>query len=58
MNNTKKAGFGGIDIRRTPNGTEVTIMAERPGMVIGRKGKSSTTYKNNLMRNSVSKIQD
>ena len=39
MNNTKKAGFGGIDIRRTPNGTEVTVMAERPGMVIGRKGK-------------------
>ena len=39
MNNTKKAGFGGLDIRRTPNGTEVTIIAERPGMVIGRKGK-------------------
>ena len=28
MNNTKKAEFGGIDIRRTPNGTEVTVMAE------------------------------
>ena len=28
-----------MDIRRTPNGTEVTIKAERPGMVIGRKGK-------------------
>jgi small subunit ribosomal protein S3 len=39
MNNTKKAGFGGLDIRRTPQGTEVTIKAERPGMVIGRKGK-------------------
>ena len=39
MNNTKKAGFGGLDIRRTPNGTEVTIKAERPGMVIGRKGR-------------------
>ena len=39
MNNTKKAGFGGLDIRRTPNGTEVTVKAERPGMVIGRKGK-------------------
>ena len=39
MNNTKKAGFGGLDIRRTPSGTEVTIKAERPGMVIGRKGK-------------------
>jgi len=39
MNNTKKAGFGGIDIRRTPAGTEVTVHAERPGMVIGRQGK-------------------
>tara|TARA_Y100001954_G_scaffold155841_1_gene165668 strand:+ start:2564 stop:3256 length:693 start_codon:yes stop_codon:yes gene_type:complete len=39
MDNTKKAGFGGLDIRRTPNGTEVTVKAERPGMVIGRKGK-------------------
>ena len=39
MNNTKKAGFGGLDIRRTPTGTEVTVKAERPGMVIGRKCK-------------------
>ena len=39
MNNTKKAGFGGLDIRRTPAGTEVIVKAERPGMVIGRKGK-------------------
>ncbi|MDC0556662.1 30S ribosomal protein S3 [Candidatus Poseidoniaceae archaeon] len=39
MNNTKKAGFGGLEIRRTPTGTEVTVKAERPGMVIGRKGK-------------------
>ena len=33
MNNTKKAGFGGLDIRRTPAGTEVTVKAERPGNV-------------------------
>lgn len=39
MNNTKKSGFGGLEIRRTPAGTEVTVRAERPGMVIGRKGK-------------------
>jgi small subunit ribosomal protein S3 len=39
MNNTKKSGFGGLEIRRTPAGTEVTVIAERPGMVIGRKGK-------------------
>ncbi len=39
MNNTKKSGFGGLIIRRTPGGTDVTVQAERPGMVIGRKGK-------------------
>ena len=39
MKNTKRAGFGHLDIRRTPQGTDVTIHAERPGMVIGRKGK-------------------
>ena len=39
MKNTSKSGFGGLDIRRTPGGTEVTVHAERPGMVIGRKGK-------------------
>ena len=39
MKNTKLSGFGGLDIKRTPNGTEVTVHAERPGLVIGRKGK-------------------
>src|SRR3989344_2711640 len=35
---TERAGFGGIDIQRTPMGTRVSILAERPGMIIGRKG--------------------
>ena len=39
MKNTKRAGFGGLNIKRTPAGTEVEVMAERPGMVIGRGGK-------------------
>jgi small subunit ribosomal protein S3 len=39
MKNTKKSGFGGLEIRRTPAGTDVTVHAERPGMAIGRKGK-------------------
>ncbi len=37
---TERAGFGGLDIQRTPLGTRVTLMAERPGLVIGRRGKS------------------
>jgi len=40
MNETKRAGFGGLDIQRTPMGTRVTLIAERPGLVIGRKGSS------------------
>jgi len=39
MGETKKSGFGGLKIQRTPQGTMVTLKAERPGMVIGRRGK-------------------
>src|SRR2546426_2605482 len=38
MKETQRAGFGGLDIQRTPMGTRVTLIAERPGLVIGRKG--------------------
>ena len=37
-NEVDRAGFGGLSIRRTPLGTHVRILAERPGIVIGRKG--------------------
>ncbi|UCD92865.1 MAG: 30S ribosomal protein S3 [Methanobacteriota archaeon] len=37
---TERAGFGGLDIQRTPLGTRVTLLAERPGLVIGRRGKT------------------
>ena len=38
---TKKiegAGFGGMTIQRTPMGTRINILVERPGMVIGKGG--------------------
>src|SRR3989304_889539 len=38
MKETHRAGFGGVAIQRTPMGTRVTLIAERPGLVIGRKG--------------------
>lgn len=38
MKEVDRAGFGGIDIQRTPLGTRVTLVTERPGLVIGRKG--------------------
>src|SRR2546430_15376950 len=40
MNETRRAGFGGLDIQRTPMGTRVTLLAERPGLVIGRKSRA------------------
>lgn len=40
MKETKRAGFGGLDIQRTPMGTRVTLTIERPGLVIGRRGGS------------------
>ena len=36
----ERAGYGGVDIRRIPTGTRVALYVERPGMVIGRKGRS------------------
>lgn len=35
----KRAGYGGMDLIRTPLGTQVTIFAEKPGIVIGKGGK-------------------
>lgn len=34
------AGYGNVDIRRTPMGTRVELFVERPGVVIGRGGKN------------------
>ena len=38
MNEVKNAGFGGLEIQRTPLGTRIVLEVERPGLVIGRKG--------------------
>jgi len=32
------SGFGGMSIQRTPIGTRINILVERPGMVIGKSG--------------------
>lgn len=34
----KDAGFGGVDVQKTPIGTRLTLYVTRPGLVIGRKG--------------------
>jgi small subunit ribosomal protein S3 len=36
----ERAGYGGVDISKTPLGTHVVIYAMRPGVVIGRGGET------------------
>lgn len=36
----ERAGYGGVDITKTPLGTRVTIYAMKPGIIIGRGGES------------------
>ncbi len=40
MKEVSRAGFGGLDVQRTPMGTRVVLTTERPGLVIGRKGQT------------------
>jgi len=44
------AGFGGMTIQRTPMGTRINIIVERPGMVIGKGGSK--------IKNITSQIKD
>ncbi|WP_148681179.1 30S ribosomal protein S3 [Candidatus Nitrososphaera gargensis] len=34
----KDAGYGGVEVQKTPVGARITIYVTRPGLVIGRKG--------------------
>ncbi|RLG56601.1 MAG: 30S ribosomal protein S3, partial [Candidatus Hydrothermarchaeota archaeon] len=45
-----RAGCGEIDIQRTPLGTRVIIKAQKPGLVIGRKGASIRNLTNILRK--------
>lgn len=47
----ERAGYGGMDIQRTPLGTMVVVYAERPGMVIGRGGKTVRNITQKLKTN-------
>jgi len=46
-----RAGYGGMEIQVTPLGTMVVVYAERPGMVIGRGGKTVRSITSNLKNN-------
>ncbi|AGI48311.1 SSU ribosomal protein S3P [Thermoplasmatales archaeon BRNA1] len=40
MKEVSRAGFGGLEVQRTPMGTRVILSTERPGLVIGHKGQT------------------
>ena len=42
------AGFGGMTIQRTPMGTRINILVERPGMVIGKSGSKIKEITNDI----------
>ena len=44
----ERAGYGGMDINRTPMGTQITIRAEKPGMIIGKGGKMIRKFTKDL----------
>ncbi len=46
----ERAGYGGVDVKRVPMGTRVALYVERPGIVIGRKGKSIKDLTDTLAR--------
>ncbi len=43
-----RAGYSGMKINRTPMGTQITIYAEKPGMVIGKAGKTVRIFTKKL----------
>ena len=36
----ERAGYGGMELAKTPMGTQIVLRAEKPGMVIGKGGKN------------------
>lgn len=43
-------GYGGMSLSRVPTGTRITLYVERPGAVIGKKGKSVQELTEELAR--------
>ena len=49
--NLKDAGYGGVDVQKTPIGTRITLYVTRPGLVIGRKGTGIKDLTSRLEQN-------
>jgi len=44
----EKAGYGGVDITKTPLGTNIVVYAMKPGLVIGRGGETVKSLSRDL----------
>ena len=51
LNKIEGAGFGGMSIQRTPMGTRINIIVERPGMVIGKGGSKIKELTDSIKEN-------
>jgi len=47
-NEIADAGYGGVDILKTPVGTRITLFVTRPGIVIGRRGVGIRSLTENI----------
>ncbi|MFC6835204.1 30S ribosomal protein S3 [Halomarina ordinaria] len=45
-----RAGYGGMEVAKTPMGTQIILWAEKPGMVIGKGGKNIRKITSELER--------
>lgn len=50
-NEFERAGYGGVDITKTPLGTHVVVYAMRPGLIIGRGGETIRELATTLEQN-------
>jgi len=48
MKEVSRAGFGGLQVQRRPNGTHVELITERPGLVIGPRGQTIKSLTNSI----------
>jgi small subunit ribosomal protein S3 len=45
-----RAGYGGMELKRTPMGTQITVKVEKPGMIIGKDGKRIKRITNEIVK--------
>ncbi|MGC9443582.1 MAG: 30S ribosomal protein S3 [Candidatus Methanospirareceae archaeon] len=45
-----RAGYGGMELKRTPMGTQITVKVEKPGMIIGKDGKRIKRITNDIIK--------